>query len=55
MNDAIDETTGDRKKPEIISYYNKHKTGVDIVDKMCSAYNTAKGTRRWPMVVFFHS
>ena len=53
-NDAvIDETTGEKKKPEIISYYNKHKIGVDMVDKMCSSYNVQRGTRRWPMVVFY--
>ena len=50
---GIDECTGDKKKPEIISYYNQHKIGVDMVDKMCSAYDVQRGTRRWSMVVFF--
>lgn len=53
MDDSIDEATGDKKKPEMITYYNEHKIGVDIVDKMCSTYNVSRGTRRWPMVVFF--
>lgn len=49
---SIDEDTENRKKPEIITYYNHHKIGVDMVDKMSSAYNVQRGTRRWPMVVF---
>lgn len=44
---------GRKKKTEIITYYNKHKIGVDMVDKMCSGYNVQRGTRRWPMVIFF--
>lgn len=49
----IDNESGTKKKPEIITYYNKTKVGVDIVDKMCSTYNVARNTRRWSMVVFF--
>ncbi|XP_068086415.1 piggyBac transposable element-derived protein 4 [Anabrus simplex] len=53
MNDAIDETTGEKKKPVILTYYNEHKAGVDMVGKMCSLYDVHRGTKRWPMVVFF--
>lgn len=42
------------KKPEIIEFYNKTKSGVDVVDKLCATYNTARATRRWPMVIFYH-
>lgn len=49
-NDTIDEQTG---KPEIILDYNRTKGGVDTVDKMCEAYNCARATRRWPMVIFY--
>lgn len=49
----IDENTGDQKKPEIITFYNQTKGGVDVVDKLCSSYNVARNTKRWPMVVFF--
>lgn len=52
-DDAIDESTGDKRKPEIITFYNDTKSGVDVVDKMCSSYNVARNTRRWPLVVFF--
>lgn len=47
---AIDRETG---KPEIIIDYNQTKGGVDVVDKMCEAYNCARATRRWPMVIFY--
>ncbi|XP_033225503.1 uncharacterized protein LOC117178258 [Belonocnema kinseyi] len=49
---SIYEKSGAKKKPEIVTYYNQHKIGVDMVDKMCSAYNVQRGTRRWPMVIF---
>jgi len=46
----IDSTTGDAKKPEIISFYNTTKGGVDTVDKMCGTYTIG---RRCPLVIFF--
>lgn len=51
--DSIDQDTGEQAKPEIITYYNKTKGGVDTVDKLCAVYNVARNTRRWSMVVFF--
>lgn len=49
-DDALDELTG---KPEMIMTYNETKGGVDVVDKMCEAYNCTRGSRRWPMTVFY--
>lgn len=49
-DDIIDTETG---KPDIITTYNQTKGGVDTVDKLCAAYNCARGTRRWPMVIFY--
>ena len=40
-------------KPEIISFYNFTKGGVDTLDQMCANYSTGRRTRRWPMAVFF--
>jgi len=40
-------------KPEIIMTYNSTKGGVDTVDKLCATYNCARGTNRWPMVLFY--
>lgn len=50
---AIDEESRENSKPGVITYYNHHKIGVDMVDKMSGAYNVHRGTRRWPMVVFY--
>ncbi|GBP24123.1 PiggyBac transposable element-derived protein 4 [Eumeta japonica] len=50
---AIDSDTGDRQKPEIITYYNRTKNGVDLVDKMCSLYDVSRNSRRWPATVFY--
>lgn len=48
-----DEVCEENNKPDIIIHYNNTKSGVDCVDKLCSTYNVARNTRRWPMVVFF--
>ncbi|XP_050063261.1 piggyBac transposable element-derived protein 4-like [Aphis gossypii] len=53
-DDEIDEETGDKKKPDIITFYNRTKTGVDLVDQYCQNYNVARNTKRWPMVVFYN-
>nr|XP_022911139.1 piggyBac transposable element-derived protein 4-like [Onthophagus taurus] len=50
---TIDETTGEDSKPEIITFYNMTKGGVDVVDKLCSTYSTARKTNRWPLVLLF--
>lgn len=34
-DDNIDEDTGDKRKPEMITFYNSTKAGVDVVDEMC--------------------
>lgn len=52
-DDAIDKETGDAKKPEIITMYNKTKIGVDRLDQLCQKYDTARNTRRWPMIIFY--
>lgn len=52
-DDAIDHDTGDDQKPEMVTFYNRTKIGVDLVDQLCQNYNVARNTHRWPMVVFF--
>lgn len=55
MHIASNEVADDEeKKPEIISFYNSTKSGVDVVDKLCASYSVARSTRRWPMVIFYH-
>lgn len=49
----IDEITGDFKKPDIVTFYNHTKIGVDVLDQMCEKYDASRNTKRWPMVMFF--
>ena len=49
----IDSSTGEKKKPEMITFYNATKSGVDTVDQLCSTYDVARKTNRWPMVIFY--
>nr|XP_022900752.1 piggyBac transposable element-derived protein 4-like [Onthophagus taurus] len=51
---AIDNDTGDLKKPEIITDYNNTNYGVDMLDKMCSHYDVSRNSRRWPLTIFFN-
>lgn len=53
FDDKIDQSSEEQHKPEIITYYNATKSGVDTVDQLCATYNCARNTRRWPMVIFF--
>ncbi|XP_063222039.1 piggyBac transposable element-derived protein 4-like [Bacillus rossius redtenbacheri] len=53
FDDAIDDSTGPSKKPDIVTFYNETKGGVDTVDKLCATYNVARNARRWPLVIFF--
>lgn len=39
--------------PEIISFYNTSKGGVDSLDEKCAKYSCSRRTRRWPMVIFY--
>lgn len=51
---TIDQTTEDARKPEIITFYNSSKGGVDVVDEMCATYSAARKTNRWPLTAFFN-
>lgn len=50
---SIDHTTNEMKKPELLTFYNSTKIGVDLVDQLCGNYDVSRTTRRWPMVLFF--
>ena len=52
-DDKIDEETGTACKPEIVTFYNATKGGVDTVDQMSLLCNCARNTKRWPMVIFY--
>lgn len=51
---SIDELTGiKKKKPEIVMFYNRTKSGVDIVDEKCGTYSTSRRCKRWPLALFY--
>nr|XP_022910826.1 piggyBac transposable element-derived protein 4-like [Onthophagus taurus] len=50
-DDAVDQT--DKKLPEVISFYNFTKCGVDVVDEMSASYNVSRNSRRWPLTLFY--
>lgn len=41
-------------KPEIISFYNATKSGVDTMDMKCANYSPNRRTRRWPLAIFYY-
>lgn len=52
MHNSV-ETNENKRKPEIIAYYNATKCGVDIMDMKCAVYSSSRRTRRWPVAVFY--
>nr|BAD11136.1 yabusame-2 [Bombyx mori] len=52
-DNSIDESTGEKQKPEMITFYNSTKAGVDVVDELCANYNVSRNSKRWPMTLFY--
>ena len=48
---SIDEETG---KPEIITYYNQSKGGVDTLDQLIRCYSCKGKPNRWPVALFYN-
>lgn len=46
-------TDPETQKPEIVSFYNRNKGGVDTLDEKCAKSSSSRRTRRWPLVIFF--
>ena len=42
---------GEKKKPDIVQFYNQNKVAVDVVDQMVGMYSIRCATRRWPVGV----
>ena len=45
---------GPKQKPEILHFYNKTKSGIDVMNKMLGTYTTYKQTNRWPFTFFYN-
>lgn len=43
-----------QKKPDIITFYNQNKGGVDTVDRILASTSVKRYTNRWPTVVFYN-
>ena len=43
---------GEKKKPEVILYYNDTKGGVDCVDERVATYSVKYISKRWHVTVF---
>jgi hypothetical protein len=50
---ALNAETGDKLKPEVITFYNRTKCGVDLLDQLCASYDVSRNLRHWPLTVFF--
>ena len=42
-----------KKKPEVISYYNATKGGVDAMDQKVRWFTFKRKTRRWPLAILY--
>lgn len=47
-------TDQSNNKPEIISFYNSTKSGVDNLDKIIANYSPNRRSRRWPLTIFYN-
>ena len=50
---AVDQTHR-KNMPETVSYYNKPKAGVDVLEQMASYHTIKTATRRWPVAIFYN-
>lgn len=52
-DDQIDDSTGEKRKPEINTYYNSTKCGVDVADELSATYDVSRNSKRWPLTIFY--
>lgn len=50
----IDINTGEKLKPEMITFYNSTKSGVDTMDWMTKNYSVARHSAPCPFTVFYY-
>lgn len=50
---AIDESTGEKRKPEINTFYNSTIGGVHVADELSATYDVSGNSRKWPLTVFY--
>lgn len=52
-DNKIDPSTKELFKPEVITFYNFTKAGVDVLDELSGTYSVSRNSRRWPLTLFF--
>ena len=52
MHAFLSVSGGEKKKPNVVQFYNQNKVAVDVVDHMVRMYSTRCATRRWPVGVW---
>ena len=50
----IDPSTGDAKKPTMITDYNHTKGGVDMMDENVENFTARRKTYRWPLMLYYN-
>ncbi|KAL4153044.1 hypothetical protein QTP88_000877 [Uroleucon formosanum] len=52
-SDDIDDSSGEAMKPEILTFYNHTKGGVDTVDELKGSYSVSRTSCRLPLTIFY--
>nr|XP_021191520.2 piggyBac transposable element-derived protein 4-like [Helicoverpa armigera] len=50
---TIDTRYNEKPKPEIVSFYNSTKTGVEFVDKLTKMYDVRNYCKSWPILILY--
>ncbi|CAI5668986.1 unnamed protein product [Oreochromis niloticus] len=54
MHSVVQTDNTTKRKPNTVTLYNTTKCGVDVMDQMVREYTVRRGTRRWPVAVFYN-
>ncbi|XP_023816101.1 uncharacterized protein LOC111948254 [Oryzias latipes] len=54
MHSVVQTENSTKRKPNTVALYNTTKCGVDVIDQMMQEYTVRRGTRRWPVAVFYN-
>ncbi|KAL3976951.1 hypothetical protein ACER0C_009768 [Sarotherodon galilaeus] len=54
MHSVVQTDNATKRKPNTVTLYNTTKCGVDVMDQMVREYTVRRGTRRWPVAVFYN-
>ncbi|XP_025752868.1 uncharacterized protein LOC102077962 [Oreochromis niloticus] len=54
MHSVVQTDNITKRKPNTVTLYNTTKCGVDVMDQMVREYTVRRGTRRWPVAVFYN-